>query len=114
MTSLLSVYDSHCCIGCCDKRCYDAKTIRCNCICRGTNHGVGLEQAVRNIAERDVGLRCDDVTNYSLFRRLDADRKLVVINRLKVRDVRAAQKRARRLLCGPPPVPMQPLWKETI
>ena len=104
MTSLLSVYDSRCCIGCCDAKCYDAKSLKCNCICRGTNHGVGLEQAVRNVAERDVGLRCDDVTNYALLRRLDA--RLVVVNRLKKRDVRAARRLAKQLLGPATPAPL--------
>ena len=32
----------------CDARCYTAHTARCECICGGTNHGKGFDQAVEN------------------------------------------------------------------
>lgn len=32
----------------CDAKCYTAEGAECDCICGGTNHGVGLEQAMRN------------------------------------------------------------------
>lgn len=35
----------------CDARCYNAKGPICNCCCGGKNHGVGFEQAVRNMKE---------------------------------------------------------------
>ena len=35
----------------CYAHCYDATTARCDCICAGRNHGVGLDQARRNTAE---------------------------------------------------------------
>lgn len=34
--------------GKCDSRCYDARTKRCRCCCGGRNHGVGLNQAIKN------------------------------------------------------------------
>jgi len=37
--------------GRCDSRCYDARTKRCRCCCGGRNHGVGLNQAIKNAAE---------------------------------------------------------------
>ena len=30
----------------CDARCYNAKSAACDCICRGMNHGKGLNVAV--------------------------------------------------------------------
>ena len=35
--------------GRCDARCYKARRTRCECICGGQNHGVGLAEAVNNI-----------------------------------------------------------------
>ena len=35
----------------CDARCHDAKRPHCDCICGGRNHGVGLQQAIRNNQE---------------------------------------------------------------
>jgi len=32
----------------CDAGCYNATTIKCQCICGGVNHGVGLEKARAN------------------------------------------------------------------
>lgn len=37
--------------GRCDSRCYEARTKRCRCCCGGRNHGVGLNQAIKNSAE---------------------------------------------------------------
>ena len=39
-------------LGRCDAKCYDAPgpSARCNCVCEGLNHGVGLEAATGNIA----------------------------------------------------------------
>lgn len=31
----------------CDQRCYNAKHHKCNCICRGKNHGLGRQAAVQ-------------------------------------------------------------------
>ena len=38
-------------IGQCDAKCYHGKNIRCLCCCGGLNHGVGLNQAIKNSAE---------------------------------------------------------------
>ena len=35
--------------GRCDTRCYKARRTRCECICGGQNHGVGLKKATDNI-----------------------------------------------------------------
>jgi hypothetical protein len=35
----------------CDGRCYNGKNKTCVCICGGRNHGVGLEQALKNVQE---------------------------------------------------------------
>ncbi len=32
----------------CDERCYNAKEEKCDCICRGMNHGKGLNKAMAN------------------------------------------------------------------
>lgn len=32
----------------CDARCYNAKGHACGCVCRGINHGVGLQRAVKH------------------------------------------------------------------
>lgn len=34
----------------CGPRCYNGRGSTCRCICRGENHGVGLEQAELNTA----------------------------------------------------------------
>ncbi len=48
---LLAVYGSDGCEGRCDARCYNGKHDKCQCICCGRNHGVGLQQAAENIRE---------------------------------------------------------------
>jgi len=35
----------------CDASCYDARHANCHCICGGTNHGLGLEHALRSADE---------------------------------------------------------------
>lgn len=47
MTTLLSVGNSE---GTrrCDARCYNAQHSGCDCICRGKNHGAGLERTSEN------------------------------------------------------------------
>lgn len=35
----------------CDKRCYDARTLDCDCVCGGMNHGKGLARAQENTRE---------------------------------------------------------------
>lgn len=34
--------------GRCDAKCYNAKGLKCKCICGGRNHGVGINQAIHN------------------------------------------------------------------
>lgn len=36
----------------CDARCYDAKGPNCDCCCGGKNHGVGLDQAIKNMQDQ--------------------------------------------------------------
>lgn len=36
-------------LGRCDAKCYNAKGLKCTCVCGGMNHGVGLNQAIDNI-----------------------------------------------------------------
>ena len=38
--------------GQCDARCYLARYAPCKCICRGTNHGIGLNKAIENTYHR--------------------------------------------------------------
>jgi len=35
----------------CDAKCYNAKHLECHCICGGTNHGAGIEQASKNVSQ---------------------------------------------------------------
>lgn len=51
MTTLIAVYNSDGCVGRCDARCYDAADEACECICGGTNHGAGKQQALDNTRE---------------------------------------------------------------
>lgn len=39
----------------CDARCHDATEPNCDCLCNGANHGVGLQQALRNTREMAEG-----------------------------------------------------------
>lgn len=93
MTTLVGVYSSLRCVGTCDARCYDGKGKVCHCICNGANHGVGFAQALKNTAERNVGLRAKDLSDYAVTH--DFDGPLVVVDRLRVRNIRAARRRAR-------------------
>ncbi len=57
MTTLIHVGNSEGTVGRCDARCYEAVGERCECICGGRNHGVGLKRAVeqmRQLAEREI------------------------------------------------------------
>lgn len=51
MASLLIVRRGGDIVGQCDALCYTAKRDLCECVCEGTNHGVGLEQAIANTRE---------------------------------------------------------------
>lgn len=58
MSTLIAVYNSEGCVGRCDAKCHDATSSGCHCICGGTNHGVGHDQAERNVrAYTDAKLR---------------------------------------------------------
>jgi hypothetical protein len=46
--TLIEAWSKGSLVGRCDERCYDAKESNCHCICQGSNHGVGLEQALLN------------------------------------------------------------------
>jgi len=48
MTTLISWQDGGGSKGRCDARCHNAKRQKCECICGGRNHGVGLKQAAKN------------------------------------------------------------------
>lgn len=39
----------------CDARCHDAKGEKCECICVGANHGVGVKQAMVNTRNMAAG-----------------------------------------------------------
>lgn len=51
MSTVLAVYNSEGCVGRCDARCHDAKTLKCECICGGRYHGVGAAHAIEAATE---------------------------------------------------------------
>jgi hypothetical protein len=54
MTTLLIVRDaSGKTLRKCDELCYDARLPHCDCCCCGRNHGVGHDQAVKNLKDFD-------------------------------------------------------------
>lgn len=56
MTTLIVVSGSDGIVGRCDAKCYDASHDKCDCICGGMNHGVGMVGATRQTAEYFAGL----------------------------------------------------------
>jgi hypothetical protein len=52
MTTLISYQSSGGEQGRCDAKCYNAQEPECDCICGGSNHGAGREQAIENTRER--------------------------------------------------------------
>lgn len=56
--------------GRCDSRCYDARNKRCRCCCGGRNHGVGLNQAIKNaikmVKEANAG-NCPEALEQVIF-----------------------------------------------
>ncbi len=46
MATLISAHNSEGCYGRCDAKCHDATSDKCDCICGGANHGVGLSKAI--------------------------------------------------------------------
>ena len=51
MGTLIAVYTSDGCVGRCDAKCYMATQPKCECVCGGLNHGVGLHRAAINTRE---------------------------------------------------------------
>ena len=51
MATLIASYNYDGCTGRCDAKCYNASHPKCECICRGINHGKGLQTAVDNTRE---------------------------------------------------------------
>lgn len=51
MTTLIAVYNSSGCVGCCDAKCYNAQSDECDCICGGMNHGAGIDKSIENTRE---------------------------------------------------------------
>lgn len=83
MPALVAVYNSEGLVGRCDFRCYAATSAphRCRCICRGVNHGVGLQKAMDNVAS-GVGLGLDDLSHYATLHKLEFD-SLTAIDRVQ-------------------------------
>lgn len=48
MTTLIAFYHGKKYLGACTTTCYDSKNPTCNCICQGTNHGIGSANAHRH------------------------------------------------------------------
>ena len=46
--TLIAIYKDEKCVGRCDARCYNAKGEDCHCICKGSNHGKGYDEARAN------------------------------------------------------------------
>ena len=52
MTTLLILRDSKGkFLSKCDEKCYNANLPKCDCACGGRNHGVGLNQALKNLKD---------------------------------------------------------------
>ena len=51
MTALIAVYTGDGCVGRCDAKCYNAWGPECHCICQGSNHGAGKQEAIDNTRE---------------------------------------------------------------
>ena len=51
MAILIASYNSDGCTGRCDAKCYNAVGGKCDCICHGMSHGVGIDKARGNTAE---------------------------------------------------------------
>lgn len=51
MATLIATYNSDGCTGRCDAKCYNATHDKCDCICRGMNHGKGIDKARENTRE---------------------------------------------------------------
>lgn len=51
MSCLIYASNGEHCIGKCDANCYNATGGKCDCICNGKNHGVGINKARENTAK---------------------------------------------------------------
>lgn len=51
MTTLISVRYGGGATRRCDSNCYDATSKKCDCVCGGRNHGVGLGKAAANVRD---------------------------------------------------------------
>lgn len=51
MACLIYTANSDGCTGRCDANCYNATGPKCDCVCGGRNHGVGLDKARENTRE---------------------------------------------------------------
>jgi hypothetical protein len=51
VTALIAAYTGDGCVGRCDAKCYNAWGPECHCICQGTNHGAGKQEAIDNTRE---------------------------------------------------------------
>lgn len=56
MSTLMAVLSGKRVVGCCNAKCYDAKTSRCTCICGGANHGRGYVEAAALVATSGLSL----------------------------------------------------------
>lgn len=79
MATLVSAYDGGVCYGRCDAKCYEASGVgaeECDCVCGGTNHGVGFGQALANtIASAPQWMKRERQTRRS--RKLEFDMPLI-------------------------------------
>ena len=69
-STLLALYLGNSLVGRCDINCFGGDDSRCECVCGGLNHGVGIEQAVEQTrrmadewieAHREQGIIFDGV-----------------------------------------------------
>lgn len=50
MATLIEIRTAAGVIGRCDAKCYDGAHDKCDCICGGANHGVGVNRAIQQTA----------------------------------------------------------------
>lgn len=51
MTTLIATYTGNGLTGRCDAKCYNAWGPECHCICGGSNHSAGIQEATDNTRE---------------------------------------------------------------
>ena len=96
MTTVIAVYNSDGCVGRCDANCHNATSPACDCICRGRNHGAGLQQAIDNNREA-LGLTPEDIEQFAKAHGYDP-KTLEVYDTLKTptAKIRRDRKRAQK------------------